>query len=254
MPPSLANRDSGFTLAELIVATSLMSIVLVGAYVALSGSLRMWRTGEDGFQACQDARVALTIMEHDLNNIARGSTHMMVGEDDTLTFVSLTTPMNVEEGEDPRLVQVTYRLGSAPRGGSLPLIREERVVEGPLPPAEDEDAIRRERLVLGTAYESVLTDRIRGFQIAYVWVPPTELPELTAEQVLDLSAFTPPAPIYLDGHSPGWGKPQGLRITLALADAASDTGTTTFASTIAFRGPTTPMAEGPGAAMQEDTW
>ncbi len=42
-------RRAGFTLVELIVASTLLTIVLAGVYTTFSSSVRVWRSGESNY-------------------------------------------------------------------------------------------------------------------------------------------------------------------------------------------------------------
>ena len=65
-PRTTDPRPCGFTLLELLVATALMSIVLVASYAALSAGLEARRVVEPRAEAFQSARVALGLLAADL--------------------------------------------------------------------------------------------------------------------------------------------------------------------------------------------
>ena len=59
-------RRAGFTLVELLVASALMSIVLIAAYASLHAGLEARRIVEPRGDAFQTARVALALLSADL--------------------------------------------------------------------------------------------------------------------------------------------------------------------------------------------
>ncbi|MCP4641108.1 MAG: prepilin-type N-terminal cleavage/methylation domain-containing protein, partial [bacterium] len=51
--PTKKRHNAGFTLAELLVATTLTVLVMGGVYVAFSSSIRLWRLGEANLRTYQ---------------------------------------------------------------------------------------------------------------------------------------------------------------------------------------------------------
>ena len=252
-------KDAGFTLAELLVACSLLSIVLGGLYVAFSSSIRLWRVGEANLRTYQDARTTTSIMTRELQSMLPGAAHLLQGSDHDIEFFALVPPMHVDESDEPRIMQIRYRLKPDPDDTGRILLREERLLDGPLPPppGPDEDA-EPARMDLGRKRTFELAAGVIDFEIRYLWVPQPEfnpmLPfgpagPMTGElleryEPLELVEF-----VEADELAEGEGLPKGIGITLTLADASADKGHTTFSTVVAFRGPTAtyvPPEEGEG--------
>ncbi len=229
----------GFTLAELLVATTIVTIVMTALFTAYSSSIRLWRIGESNLRTYQDARTSLSIIRRELQNIVPGAIHLMQGTDDELEFFAVVPPMDVEEGSGPRTMWVRYRIkkGSAKTGATL--VREERVVESSLPPAPPKDGeIDKSIIKLGNERQFDLAEHVDDFVIKYYWLPPKS-------ELKEIDPSLPPAPIkfiVLDELKEGMGMPQGIRIELTLEDATvskkSKAQKTTFTTMTAFRGPT----------------
>lgn len=244
--------QGGFTLAEILVACTLLSIVMSGLYFAFSSSIRMWRLGEANLRTYQDARTSLRIMTRELQCIPRDAAHLCEGKDDEFEFFALVPPMDVELGEESRIMWVKYRLKESPSGesGKL-LVREERVVDGALPLPEDEQGdTSATRLDLGRKKTFELAAGVEDFELAYCWVPvlPPGEPPPVGE---DLEEGTPPDPIWLDEHNENDGMPQAIAIALTLQDPNAEEGETLFEQLVAFRGPTAQRVLDPSLQMKE---
>lgn len=59
---------NAFALLELLVATTLMSILLVLLLNMVDGATQLWRANENRVDSCREARAALGIMSQDLQN------------------------------------------------------------------------------------------------------------------------------------------------------------------------------------------
>ncbi len=229
MTRSGKRTQPGFTLAELIVASTLISIVMASVYTAFNSTLRVRRLGEANLHTYQDARIALTVLSRELNCIVGGSEHLFEGEDDQFEFFAVTPPMNVEEGKGPRLMWVQYRYSRPQKA----LFREEAVVDEPLPlRRRDEDTVDRSRIKLGRKRKFEFATDVLDFEVWYCWVPPPPKRKPGEPPVLV-------DPIILEENRQGWGLPQGLKVALTLEDPNASSGRTTFSSSITFRGPTT---------------
>lgn len=221
-------RDAGFTLAELIVASTLMSIVMAGVYTTFSVALRSMRSGDRHYEVYQDARLALGTLAQELTHIAPGSLHLFDGVEDSFEFYTVTQPLNVEEQVSRRMLKVRYRLD---RGN---LVREEAPVKGPLPapPISAEDETPR-RVELGRKTEFTLIRDVREFSIEYLWAPP-----LSRKQ-------GQPPPKRVAMLRDDWTEeafPEGLRISLVVADPREAAlGEVVFTTTVALRGKTSPI-------------
>ena len=233
-------HDEGFTLAELLVASLLLSIVMAAVYTAFSSSVRLWRLGEANIQTYQDARTSLTIMTREIQNIVPGAAHLMEGTNDTLEFFAVTPPMDVDEDSEPRVLCIQYRTKKDPDpdGKGSILVREERIVKSPLPSAPpDEGEIESTIIKMGNEKDFDLASGVKNFEIRYIWRAPEERPNAIPTE-------GPPAPVeftVLDEHPKGAGIPQGIRIELTLLDPNEESGETTFTTCAVFRGATTEL-------------
>ncbi len=224
---------AGFTLAELLVATTLLALTMTAVYTAFGSTLRSWRLGEAHLHTFQDARTAISIMSRELNSALGGAEHLFQGKDDEFEFFTVSPPMNVEKGEGARVLWVKYRFNREAKA----LIRQEAIVEKPLPlaprPGEDVD---RGRIKVGRKHKYELaTDSVTSFKVKYYWIPPVERKEDEPPTWID--------PVVLDESREGWGLPQGIQVTLTLKDVNSESGKTAFTYRMSFRGPTTPYNE-----------
>ena len=92
MNNGLRNTQAGFTLAELVVATTLTSIVLLGVYTTFQSTILHWRNGSANEKTYNSARRIFSIIEHDLGGIPndrRGvdARHFFYGDDESLDSV-----------------------------------------------------------------------------------------------------------------------------------------------------------------------
>lgn len=65
----LSKKSKAFTLLELLVAISVLSILLVILLNIVQGATNLWRTSENKVEAYREARAALQVMSTDLKNI-----------------------------------------------------------------------------------------------------------------------------------------------------------------------------------------
>ena len=220
-------RKNGFTLAELLVAASLLSIVMAAVYVAFGSTIRVWRLAETETNQYQDARIGFNLLSRELGCLLGGSEHLFSGEDNELEFFAVTQSLDVEKGEGARVLWIRYYLSNQK------LYRQEAVVEAPLPlntmMADRERALGR--IKLGRKHKFEIADNVREFKIGYTWVPVQT----------DRQPDDPPIwmnPIVLERNEKGWGLPQGVRISLALRKPDDKKAATTFLLCKAFHCPT----------------
>jgi prepilin-type N-terminal cleavage/methylation domain-containing protein len=222
------NAQRGFTLAELIVASTLITIIMTAVYTTFSSTLRVQRLGEDHLHTYQDARTALSVLQRELNCIVGGTEYLFEGESDEFAFFSVTPPLNTENGKGPQVLWIKYRYS---RSDNV-LVREEAVVEDALPiRREGEEELDRERVKLGRKRKFDFATGVLGFDVWYYWVPKPP----------DRPFGTPPIqvePIVLEENRQGWGLPQGMKVAMTLEDPNSTTGEATFLATVTFHGPT----------------
>jgi len=216
---------------ELIVASTLLTIVLTGVYTTFSTSIRMWRSGESNYETYEDARRAFGILSRELRAIPPEALHLMSGTVNTLEFVTLTKPMSVEEERLKRLMWVSYSVVSETRGDRTILQREEAVVEGPLPVAVAEGARgNMQKLELGRSYQFTLARNVEDLYLYYQWaLPQPHPPQL------------PPYPPLMVGDTRiEAGVPQNMQFSLTLHDPGAASLRSTFTDYVTFRGETSP--------------
>lgn len=227
---------------ELIVSTLLISVVLAGVYAAFSTALLSSRTGEAGMRNYQGARIATAMLEQELQCVIAGSGHLFEGDEDELTFYALVPPMDVEEGEFARVMRVRYRLKEDPKSRDKILVREEAIVEGPLPMPEkgEEGDVDSDTLKVKNKETFEIASGIKDFELSYYWVRPK-----TADMEEDASFGEKPAEFLVqEENRKGWGLPQGVRMALTVADPnAAEKEETVFTTFVVFQGPTTPLLE-----------
>lgn len=230
-------RQQGFTLAEMLVASTLLTIVLGGAYTAFSTTSRAWRVGEKNYATFQDARGTLALLERELQSTIGAASYLFEGTNDTLTFLTLSAPLDPEEGEGNHVMWVRYRLKKDRDKEGAVIVREEARVLSALPEApsgedgfQDHDPIKKSR---EDAYE--LAQGVVGWELDYVWIPRIRQPHDQPPVPID--------PIVLTESRAGWGLPQAVRITLVLKNENADTGNSTFYLTVPFYGRTSAYDE-----------
>lgn len=234
-------KQGGFTLMELLVSSIMISVVLAGVYTAFGTALITWRAGEAGIRNAQSARIATMVMAQELQSIVRGSEYLIEGENDEITFYAVTRPMNVEEGNFSRIVEIRYRLKNDPKSRNKILVREEGLVDGPLPlvTPETKDDIETTKIKVKDEEDFEVASGIADLEFSYYWVPGQEEAEEEGE-----SLEPQPAPLVVKKENrKGWGLPQGIKIEMTIADPNAEKGKTTLTSFVAFHGPTTPLGE-----------
>ncbi|NUM56531.1 MAG: prepilin-type N-terminal cleavage/methylation domain-containing protein [Candidatus Hydrogenedentes bacterium] len=240
MRSRLHPHNDGFTLAELLVASTVLAIVLGTVYTAFSSSVSMWKIGESNIAVYQDARVALDVMTRELQNMVPDAAHLFVGSKDEFEFYAVTRPMDVEEGAEPKVLWITYRVKSDPDGEGKLLIREERPVESPMPVAPPEDGTIDDTIIeLGSESQFELAAGVKKLDFHYYWVQPEEGGGLFGE-----SEAAPAEFVIRDEHEEKSGIPQAIRIDLTFIDPLAETGETTFTTYAVMHGPTTTLEDG----------
>ncbi len=224
-----AHTRTGFTLAELLVATLLMTIVLTGAYTMFHTVILHWRSGTVNEATYRDARLIYTLIERDLDGIPSDedfldARNFFLGEGDSLEFITIIEAMPSEEESYPRLMQVSYRLKDHQ------LIREEAELESPLPkPVSDTGRFDRALMEFGTSNEHLLAEGVLSWEIRYIWTPESDgsIRSLYETDTAD------------------YRFPNGLEIALTLYDPAkTDTSSATaFSKTIRLNGEASPMPD-----------
>lgn len=204
-------RQHGFTLAELLVATMLLSIVMTAVYTLVYSVISSWRTVEENYDVYRDARNAFTIMQREFDSVIAG--HLFEGEKDELTLFTVSEPFNMKLRswkEGRRLLQVRYRVNK----GDHTLVREEGLVTNALPMVlPEEGQIAKDRISVKNKKRFEIASNVRDFSLEYVWVPaPTERDRTKPPQPIEH--------IVVNKHDKRWrlGLPQAVRVTLTLVD------------------------------------
>lgn len=180
------HQQSGFTLAELIVASTLMSIVLMGVYSTFHSTILHWRTGSANEATYSDARRIFTLLKYDLGGVPNDvvgldAREYFVGDNRQFEFVTVIQPMNLGEKTVVRPMKVSYRLSGEE------LMRVEEPIEGPLaiPIGLGQDR-GAQALDLGPRFERTIGTDILGFRATYLWEPVPEHDENSRPMWVDL--------------------------------------------------------------------
>lgn len=197
---------AGFTLMELLVAVTLLSIVMSSVYSLTNSTLAAWRSVESGVDIHLEARSVMTSFSHEYNNIAGRAAHLFEGDDSSIVMFVIAQPLDLEQGEGPRLMRVEYSYNRSKRS----IEREEALVEAALPlPNAEGDAIEPGRIKLDRPYKATVANNVSYFRLRYVWAP---MPE-------ERAPYDPPIPVslfYVDRHQEKRGLPQAVEVSLGL--------------------------------------
>jgi len=221
--------NSGFTLAELLIASLLLSLVMTAVYTMMFSTLGAWRSIDGAFDAHQQARSFMTLFQREVENATARAEHLMEGDDNSMTLFVISEPMNVGEAEGRRLMRVRYSFNRT-KGE---IIREEALVETALPnrpPAGQK--VDQKRVKLSDREDFVMARNVRDFELRYVWSP---IPKIT-------NADVPPPPaelVYAERHSEDLGLPQAIEVKLSLEDPDNRDNTIDFQTLIPVRAPNT---------------
>jgi prepilin-type N-terminal cleavage/methylation domain-containing protein len=227
-------NNAGFTLAELLVATLITTLVMSGVYFTFNSSIRIWRNGEKNLQTYQDARTSMTFLNRELMQMLEGAGHLMEGDEDEIAFYAVATPFHDDDHQGARILWVRYRTKTNSGGPGRILVREERLVESPMP-VRPKDSLEIDTSVVKLGRKRIfeIAEGVLDFELTYLWTGEDE-----AQDALDQNEL-PDVTIYeLDEHREGDGIPQGIRIALTLADNGAPKGRTTFTTYAVFQGPT----------------
>ena len=223
--------SGGFTLAELLVATVLLSIVMASVYTLFHSVVRSWRAVEQDFDLYQDARSAITLFNREVDNILAPAGYLMEGEDDEITLFVVSEPMNIEESQGRHLMRVRYYRNRSKKT----LMREEALVEMALPnrPPQARE-LDRSRIKVKDKEDFVVATGVRDFKVRYIWFP--------APDYRDPDTPPPPVkPIEVTKHRERFGLPQGIEIEVDLYDPEDQDRTLTVTSRTPVRAPTNRM-------------
>lgn len=239
MRPQRRRHSEGFTLVELLVASTVLAVVLGTVYTAFSSSVSMWKIGEADTATYQDARISLDVVSRELQNMVRGAAHLFEGTKDEFQFYAVTRPMNVDDGTAPRVLRITYRVKSNPRGEGKLLVREESPVEGPLPTAPRDGAMEEKDVELGSESMFELAASVRRFEIHYYYLQPTE-----DAGVLGAAEEAPAVFDIRENFDTTLGIPQAFRIDLTMDDPNAEDEDVFFSTYAVMRGAPVRKKEG----------
>lgn len=243
-----SRRRQGFTLAELLVAVGLLSIVMTAVYVSFNSAVRVWRTSEKDLNVYQDARIAMSIMTNDLQNVVGRAVHLVEGDTNSIEFFAVVPPMAVEDDAGPRIMWVQYHVKPDPNEKGGTIVREERVVESEIPlniPPDDENLVqtlhevKATRIRMGDKKKFDLVSGVLNFDLSYYWIPPPDQPK---DPTQSLKPEVLP-PVILTKNPAGRGLPQAVGIDIALFDPTPGKKRINVSTVVAFKGPTTPYDE-----------
>ncbi len=223
-------RCSGFTLAELIVATTIITIVMTAVYTAFSSTLRVRRMSETGMHGYQDARIALNIMKRELNCVLPGSNYLFQGDDDEFEFFAVVPPMNIELGKGPRVMWIQYRFN---RSKNI-LERKEAALKKPLPQKKPDEDDLEHPPDLDSKETFEFAVNVESFDVEYYWMPEPEREKDEPPQYIE--------PVILKENPLGWGLPRAVKVSLKITDPHGETRErrrdepeTTFNQMVAFQ-------------------
>jgi type II secretory pathway pseudopilin PulG len=72
-PDTRARRRGGFTIIELVLATALLSFLMIAVFALIDGSLRLWRKSETRRNLTEQAIGVMELLSHDLRNLEGGT-------------------------------------------------------------------------------------------------------------------------------------------------------------------------------------
>jgi len=218
-------NNQGFTLAELLVGTMLLTIVMTSVYTLFHTVIATWRSEESDEGLHREAREILTLIGCEYNNMHPTGNLLFEGTNSTFTMYTVVQPMNVDAGENRRLMRVRYTYDPTRQE----LAREEALVNGPLPVTLGDTAtFDRGRIVLADLKEFVLANRVTDFQVHYLWIarPGPEYWE------------NPPVPVeprIANRQTLGIGLPQAIEIKMTLAGSGDSETPVTVSARFATR-------------------
>jgi len=235
-----SKRDRGFTLVELVVASTLIVIVMGAVYSSFSVALQTWRGGETNYKTYEDARLVMGLLSRELQGIPPSTIHLFNGTRSTMEFYTLASPLNEVKGKGERVLWVRYRMmaGRGRTGGTL--FREEAIVTGPLPaPRRPGEPVDMSRIKKGPMKRFEIATGVTRFQLGYYWSP-----------LIRASMHVQPEQVemFVEDRVRA-ALPHGVGITLGVYDESGDFGESTFDHVVAFRGITSRLPE----ALREES-
>jgi general secretion pathway protein J len=126
-------RVRGFTLVEMMIAITILSLILVAIYSTWTAILRSSKAGRDVAAAVQRARMAVRILEDSLSStrsfVANQAYYAFLadnGQDATLSFVARLAPSFPRSGKfgDLSVRRLTFSVENARDGGRQLVLRQ----------------------------------------------------------------------------------------------------------------------------------
>jgi len=211
MKHAAPRENAGFTLAELLVASLLISLTMTGVYVMFATTIATWNANERRFDRFLEARALLDAFERDVNNVLPAAAHLFEGKKDETTMFVVEQPMAIPKSGGLHLMPVTYRY----ERNSKEAVREEALVTTALPQAPPPDKpLDRARIKVTKKTKTTVGNNVKSMRFRYIWflTPEKRKPE------------EPPAwavPEYFDTQRERWGLPQGIELSLEIEDPES---------------------------------
>lgn len=113
-------KRSAFTLIELVVATVILTVMVVSISGAFNIGIKAWRRGSEG-QDFQKVRIALLKLQKELKSSFFFSKAPFRGASSEIIF-----PLSVPEGDTERIYIITYTMDENKDTGLKTLVREKR--------------------------------------------------------------------------------------------------------------------------------
>lgn len=102
--PASEGNESGFTLLEILLAVTLLTIVIGAVYANFSIGLKSYKKGMARGDLLQDARGGLRVLESDIERMLPVSAQDAVFSREGLSFLTVT------QGKESRLEKITYSI------------------------------------------------------------------------------------------------------------------------------------------------
>lgn len=202
-----SRQPNGFTLTEVLVATTLLAIIMSAVYGLLVSIIGLGQTQDRDDHRQREAHALLELLQRDYANLHAGGSSFFHGDNEFITLYTVGRPLDPEDGEAPRLLEVVYRFDRA----EGVVTREEALVEGGLPNLGDSARPERGDGIERTSASTLkIAGQVSEFDLRYLWMP---RPESAYWQDRPM----PREPREVRRHAPGWGYPQAISVRLRLA-------------------------------------
>jgi general secretion pathway protein J len=118
-----ANRSSGFTLLEILMAISIFAIVISLAYGSYRATFHIIDSTESQTEIYSKAQIAMERMSHDLGSLYLGTSGFLQGEADMMRFTSTAHLVLKRNEQAAGYATITYTVEEDPETGDLRLFR-----------------------------------------------------------------------------------------------------------------------------------